>query len=504
MVMSSSSYRYPSSLDRKTMLAQMLLQQSQNKQATTPIGGIDKIASMALAGLMMGQGMQEQKDNEAFDQKTMAEAMKQMTPQTVQGEAPGPMMDGTAGYQMDRTVPGDVNRGMQTLAQSPRLAGMAQQQMLANLLKGEERAANRKDQMDLYNMQDQDRWTQLRFARENALEDRTRSEGHAEKMARLQAQLTAGNRQPPADAQLYEFAKRNGFTGTFMEFMNQKSQQGGAETFGNTLIWGTGEDGRPVLMQPSNRGGLKVVPIPEGVTPQRGQTQRVDLGDRFAILDATGTVIGYQPKGIGPERKIDDGRVVTLPAVPGPALIPGDPPVMPNAAAPPQPGAPAQPQPPAPTVTNLPPTQKQIQDRDRIIADADYSIKLVDDLINHPGMPDVVGGSFNPAGWAAKAGIPIPGTDAAGFMARLDQVGGRQFLQAYESLKGAGQITEVEGKQATNALSRLMKTGQTEAEYREAAKELKGIFALAKDRARGQGAGQTPQPTGDFKFLGIE
>lgn len=76
------------------------------------------------------------------------------------------------------------------------------------------------------------------------------------------------------------------------------------ETFGNTPIWGTDKDGNPVLMQPSNRGGVKVVSPPAGVTPQRGQTTKVDLGDHFAILDANGTMIGTMPKSLAPDKAL--------------------------------------------------------------------------------------------------------------------------------------------------------------------------------------------------------
>ena len=56
-------------------------------------------------------------------------------------------------------------------------------------------------------------------------------------------------------------------------------------------------------MQSSSAGGpLRVAKLPPGVTAQRGQTSRVDLGNKWAILDANGTVIGHQPKGIDPEK----------------------------------------------------------------------------------------------------------------------------------------------------------------------------------------------------------
>jgi hypothetical protein len=94
--------------------------------------------------------------------------------------------------------------------------------------------------------------------------------------------------------------------------------EGGGTKYGNTLIWGTDEDGNAVLMQSSNQGGpLRIAKLPEGVKARRGQTSRVDLGDKWAILDANGTVIGYQPKGLGQSRSIVDGATVTLPSVSG-------------------------------------------------------------------------------------------------------------------------------------------------------------------------------------------
>jgi len=41
------------------------------------------------------------------------------------------------------------------------------------------------------------------------------------------------------------------------------------------------------------------------------------LGDRWKVLDANGALIGYEPKGISPERKIHGDQILTLPPVPG-------------------------------------------------------------------------------------------------------------------------------------------------------------------------------------------
>jgi hypothetical protein len=76
---------------------------------------------------------------------------------------------------------------------------------------------------------------------------------------------------------------------------------------------------------------------------------------------------------------------------------------------------------------------------------------------------------------AVGAGIPswMPfqgGTDVSDFRIRLDQIKDKTFLQAFESLKGAGQITEREGEKATSALNR-MNAAQSEVEFIKAARE---------------------------------
>lgn len=64
--------------------------------------------------------------------------------------------------------------------------------------------------------------------------------------------------------------------------------------------------------------------------------------------------------------------------------------------------------------------------------------------------------------------------------ARMDQLTGKAFLQAFESLKGGGQITQIEGEKATAAMARL-KAAQSEPEYREALKDFRGsVYRMAE------------------------
>lgn len=111
------------------------------------------------------------------------------------------------------------------------------------------------------------------------------------------------------------------------------------------------------------------------------------------------------------------------------------------------------------------------------IQESEQTIKLVDDLLKHPGFKQAVGGS-------SVLGVQkIPGTDAKAFMTRLDQLKGKQFLQAYQGLKGGGQITEVEGQKATDAISR-MNNSTTEPEFIAASREFQDIIRKGVTRAK--------------------
>jgi len=93
------------------------------------------------------------------------------------------------------------------------------------------------------------------------------------------------------------------------------------------------------------------------------------------------------------------------------------------------------------------------------------------------------------AGFEYAVGVGLPswavmgGSDTAGFLGRLEQVKSRTFLQAFESLKGAGQITEKEGEKATSALNR-MNTAQSEVEFIKAAREFEENLRTGMDLAK--------------------
>lgn len=119
------------------------------------------------------------------------------------------------------------------------------------------------------------------------------------------------------------------------------------------------------------------------------------------------------------------------------------------------------------------------------IQSGEYAMSVIDKLINSPGR-SVITGKSGAFGLAAS----IPGSESANAKALLDQIGGQAFLEAFESLKGGGQITEVEGQKATQAKARLS-TAQSDEEFLAALNELRGVIELGLQRARqkAQGAG---------------
>ena len=116
-------------------------------------------------------------------------------------------------------------------------------------------------------------------------------------------------------------------------------------------------------------------------------------------------------------------------------------------------------------------------------------LDTLDSIENSKGLSAVVG-MPNPLGGRIPFVGNIPGTPAADFQAKLDQLGGKQFLQAFESLKGGGAITEIEGQKATNAIA-SMQASQSEEAFRKSLQEFKEIVIRASERAQ-QKAQQDP------------
>lgn len=108
------------------------------------------------------------------------------------------------------------------------------------------------------------------------------------------------------------------------------------------------------------------------------------------------------------------------------------------------------------------------------LIDARRTFGRLNQLRTHDALAAAVG---------ASSWLPvIRGTDRADFVSRMNQITGGAFLQAFETLKGGGQITQIEGEKATQAITRMSEATSEEAffaamnDYAEAIQD--GILKL--------------------------
>jgi hypothetical protein len=78
----------------------------------------------------------------------------------------------------------------------------------------------------------------------------------------------------------------------------------------------------------------------------------------------------------------------------------------------------------------------------------------------------------------------IPGTEGADIQSLVNQVTSQAFLNAFDQLRGAGAITEVEGAAATAAITRLKNQDISVGEALKAANELQGYYRKGIQVAR--------------------
>jgi hypothetical protein len=141
------------------------------------------------------------------------------------------------------------------------------------------------------------------------------------------------------------------------------------------------------------------------------------------------------------------------------------------------------------------------------INQAEYAIDTIQQMIGDARLDDkgnIVYKKYDPTskkwvegaephgGFEQYVGLGVPylsnveGTDTASFRSLYESLKGQAFLEAFQRIKGAGAITEVEGTKATQALLKLNKA-QSEKEFikyaREFQENLQKGMALAKQKA---------------------
>lgn len=110
----------------------------------------------------------------------------------------------------------------------------------------------------------------------------------------------------------------------------------------------------------------------------------------------------------------------------------------------------------------------------------------IEALKKHPGLPKMLG---------LTSVLPnIPGGDSANATALLGQLQGQAFLLQFEKLRGAGAITDIEGKKATDALAALG-TAQSEKQFRQQLDLIDGILRKGIETARKRAGPAAPAET---------
>lgn len=141
----------------------------------------------------------------------------------------------------------------------------------------------------------------------------------------------------------------------------------------------------------------------------------------------------------------------------------------------------------------------------QVEASANEMLSVLNDIEQSEGLSAVVG-LPNPFK-GQIGGYSFPGSPAADFSTLYERLDGQKFKQAYETLKGGGQITEIESQKATQALA-TMSTAQSEKAFLKGLREYKAVIEGALKRARIK-AGinpdrpQTPAPQQQSSTSGI-
>jgi hypothetical protein len=219
-------------------------------------------------------------------------------------------------------------------------------------------------------------------------------------------------------------------------------KKAGQAAFSKNVIWGTKTDpvtGEkvPALIQPGTDANAALTKLPEGFELAK-EPIKMDAGTEWVLLDPqTRQVVGRIPKALEEaERQKATGEAS------GKAIT---------------------------EARNKLPNIETTTNR---------TLALIDRLDKDPMRKSFVGYS----GY-----LPNMSPEANDYQGILDQVKGNTFLQAFDSLRGAGAITETEGKAATAALTRLQTVAPSDKGYQSALDDtkrtLREILANARRRA---------------------
>jgi hypothetical protein len=228
-----------------------------------------------------------------------------------------------------------------------------------------------------------------------------------------------------------------------------------SETFGVTPIPVVDNEGNVSYVQLGNRGSVKGMALPEGVSPAP-DTYQIDTGTEIRTYDrTTNKLISSVRKEI---RQAAEEKEV------GTAIGKS--------------------------------RGQDIAGAEDVSARANNALMLIDSLLGQPqtvdgviayqgtkGLQDATGkyqGQLDPE---TLTGASLLSQEAIDTIPKIQQLQGQVFLEAFERLKGGGQITEIESAQAKQAIARLQRTQGTPA-FIESLLELRGIIVAGQAKLK--------------------
>ena len=128
-----------------------------------------------------------------------------------------------------------------------------------------------------------------------------------------------------------------------------------------------------------------------------------------------------------------------------------------------------------------------LADRQKQYANADKlseGVSLVDEITSSQYLDNVIG-YLGQSKSTEGLGKLITSPEEADILAKINQIQGKIFLEAFESLKGGGPVSDAEGKAAVSAASRLKVRGGTVEGYKKALRDLQAAFSNRAARAKG-------------------
>lgn len=227
--------------------------------------------------------------------------------------------------------------------------------------------------------------------------------------------------------------------------MRRAAEAKGGSEFGLNLVYGTDDKGNTVAFQTSKGGGLLPVQFPNGVKPSPGMSFQ-DMGTYILPMNnktgVPGAPMAKDVAGAENQKAVGKGQGEATVALP------------------------------------------QIENS------ANLMLGSIDDLLNDPYLDKMLG--------PINSRMPNLTGDAARVQSKMDQIQGQTFLQAYDTLRGGGQITEVEGAKAEKAKARLL-AAQNPKDFREALTDLRDVVSngLAASRKKAGGSTNAAPPPPD-------